>query len=484
MPQATSKKTRSGKHKGKSADKSKEEKGATSSGSGILVTSVVVVVVAIFWGAWQGGKFLFFSGSGSEDVDVDSLTPLDRLLHYWPSGGAVSVQSVSGNNTDDNRGLVAAKKIRKGSVAVASDYQDLQGEITSQRPELPAVVESVLGAVIKEQSAKFATLTAAKVLALIRFLQLVDIEEDPKWTAYADTLPQNVTNIAWYWTPEERKCIVPRPDDEAAFQNVAVFRQVMAQLAEQDPLVHQINPQRAEWAYGMMTTRGFGELFFIPVLDMANHDPLRAAPTFFLREQAKIYLVAPHTIQEGHPVYLNYGPLTPVQSAEIYGFVQSEPTYFEIPSIHRDLWLSDLTSNIEQCTKNSVRFFGNVGDQVISANLGKGENAYKYSMHFKAFMPSQLAHACLRVLIQSDEDSDMARYVAQKLQADYDKYASMANAPHCKSVQGNFPLIQQANEATANLIWDAYELADKAAKDGNVSYPGIPSYVQQKPPPG
>jgi len=435
-----------------------------------MLVAITVVVVAHLW------EFLLFSSSGSAsssssgEVNVDALKPLEKLMHYWPSGGAVTVASVVGDEADGDsfRGLVATRKIERGQVSLNADYHDLAGELTSQQPQLVNVVESLLQAAIQEQQATLATLSTGTVLALVRFLQLVDIEKVPKWTVYADTLPQNVTSMAWYWTPEERNCMVPRPNDALAWQNLSVFREVMTKLMEGQPWIQRIirDPQRAEWAYLMFTTRAFEDLFFVPILDMGNHDPLKAVNTFFAKEQKKILLVAPYTIQKGDPVYSTYGSLTPVHSAEIYGFVQAEPSYFEVPSIHEDLRTSESTKNIGQCANPSVKFFGDVGDQEIYAQLG-GEGGHKSVVtHFQAFMPNEWAHACIRRLIPSDNKTDMAKYIAQKLESDHQQYVTMAHAPECQSTEGNFPLIRRANQVTAKLMWDAKGAWEQAADKG------------------
>jgi SET domain len=484
MAPAKGNKSRSGKHKGTKAKN--ETEGAAkdtpdSTPTIAMFAPVVVLILAYIYAIVKGGHGFFSSST----VNVGALSPLDRLMYYWPSGGRVRVVTVTTNSTDgsENRGLVATRPIRKGSVAVVADYMDLEGEMSERHPELPFLVGAALQTTIQEQQAKFASLTAAKVMGLLRFLELVDIEKDPKWVAYADTLPKSVPGMAWYWTHEERKCVVSRPKEEQMFENLEVFHGTMAKLVPQSELVKKIyntNPMRAEWAYLMMYTRGFGEVFFLPLLDMGNHNPLKAAPTFFVRDHRKVYLVAPRDIPAGEPVYNTYGPLTPIQSAAVYGFVESEQeaAYLESPSIHQDLLRSEFTNTIPQCTKESPRFFGNVGDQVVEAQLGEGEgSSHKYSLHFKAFMPTQLAHACLRVLLQSEKDEDMARYVAEGMESDYQRYIVMATAKHCQSDEGNFPLIRRANEVMASLMWEAYEVAEKAASSGGkIAYPGIESY--------
>ena len=60
--------------------------------------------------------------------------------------------------------------------------------------------------------------------------------------------------------------------------------------------------------------------------------------------------------------------------------------------------------------------------------------------------------------------------------------SAMANSDKCQSDEGNFPLIRQANQVTASLMWEALEVALEVVEaDGNISYPGIPSYNAPNP---
>lgn len=456
------------KQKGKKTKNNDDSSNSTTSIKGLFV-SVVVIGVAYLW----ANKDTLSSLGGSR------LSVFEQLVEDWPVGGAVAVQSL----TEDNRGLVATRNISKGEMVLTAPYVDLEEELARKYPRLRALIEEVLADVIQEQGASFAVTTSAKILGLIRFLQLVDLEHNPKWMNYAESIPRNISTMSWYWTADERKCIVSRPDDEALLQDLNVFHATMATLKERSSVVRKIytSKERMEWAYLMVRTRGFGTVFFIPLLDLSNHDPRKAVPTFFDTKRKKYYLMAAQDIPAGDPIYNNYGPLSPIASAEHYGFVQSveDSAYFEVPSIHRDLWRSDYTNTNEQCTLKPVMMFGNVGEeQVVEAAMADGRAMH--STYFKSLMPTQLTNACLRVLLQSENDATMARYIAQQLALDYQRYAVMTNAPHCQSTEGNFPLIRQANDVTATLMWDAMEVAEAAAADESIPYPGIPTYVKRE----
>ena len=426
---------------------------------GLLVSAAVVGIAAFWGGQW-------FSGELNADV-----SPLGRLMYYWPPGGPVAVKLLiqdeeDHTNKNTNRGLVATQKIPKGSIAIVADHVDLKGTLLQQQPQLESEVERLLQTAVQELKASMATMTTSKILAIIRFLQLVDIEKDPRWTAYADTLPTNVTSVAFYWTKEEWECVVTNRTSEVISQNIIVFHTVMGTLAKQSSLLQQIysDPARAEWALLMINVRGFGDpLYFIPILDMADHNPLQALHTVF--RQGKIYSVATQDIESGQVVYNTYGDLSPFETAIIYGFVQSEQesAFFEVPSIRLDMWRSERTKTIPQCTEQSYRFFGNVNNQTGQAH---------------AFLPVEKAYQCIRKLVQSPNDTLLALYVADKLQADHQRYDTLANAEHCQSNEGNFPLIRTASRVTAKLLWEAYEIANRAAKDETIAYPGISSYKE------
>ncbi|CAB9510203.1 ribulose-1,5 bisphosphate carboxylase oxygenase large subunit N-methyltransferase [Seminavis robusta] len=464
-----------------SSSNKKNEKSNTTSKGMFLAVAVVLLAYLI------GGARYYLLASNlwpfQGGNNLANLTPVERLLKLWRAGDKVDIQNI----TNGNRGLVATQDIEQGSVIVTSNFHDLEGEIRKDYPEVATLVDETVATVVKEQGAKFADENlASKILGILRFLQLVDIKKNPKWVAYAETLPSNVTSMAWYWTDEERKCRVPRPDDEVIYQDRNVFHGVMEKLflSQQYTLLQDIKSEcsklRLEWGYLMLRTRGFGKLFFVPIMDMSNHDPLRAAPVTFDKRAAKIYMVAARDLQKGDPIYNNYGHLSPVSSAECHGFVQDLEdgvAYFESPSIHRDMWRSERTNSNPQCTGSPIKFFGNTGDQIISAQLGTGKDAH-YSTHYKEYRPTQLSHACMRVLIQSEKGSELAKYVVSAFEKDYNRYAAMANAERCQSSEGNFPLIRKANSVMAALLWEAMELAEKAAHDESIPYPGIPEHEE------
>jgi SET domain len=418
----------------------------------------------------------------------------DRFLSYWPMGDNVAVQTLSNpaNPEDLDRGLVATRTIRQGEVVLTADYTDLGGDLALQEPTLRGLLQQALQEAIQEENVAFVNLASslASMMGTLRFLQLVDLEQDPKWLAFAETLPQNVTQMAWYWTPDERTCVVARPNDRQSPHLRSVFHATMVKVARVSDLVRQIysnNPLRAEWAYLMMKTRGFGEFYFIPGLDLANHNPLQAAPPFLFVMPGqynnelvkKVYLVAARDIPKGSPVYNTYGPLTTVKAAEFYGFVPSiaEAAYFESPSLHRDLLHSPATKDLPHCAGESVRFFGShVGDQVVAAHYaGRSQ-----STRFKAMVPTSATYACLEQLVLGSTSStnntsvQVARYVATKLKEDYQQYLEKAQDEGCQSEQGNFPLIRQTNLVTAQLLLDAYRYAEQVvAANGEILYPGL-----------
>ena len=430
---------------------------------------IAVVIIAYGWEALGGSSGLRAIFSRQY---INSLSPLDRFTYYWPLGDAVEIRYMS--NDPDDRGLVAARTIRKGEVTLVADVPDLGGEMARLEPSLPALLKEANQAALQEEKSISTRPDTSNLLSTLRFLQLIDIEKDPKWVAYEEALPKNVSSMAWYWTPEERQCVVPRPGDQRAPHKLAAFHATMQKVAQQSDLVRQLyqtNPLRAEWVYLMFKTRGFGDLSFLPAASMLNHNPLQAVPPFVVPQRQKVYFVAPHDIPEGTPVYNNYGELSTVHTAEVYGFATSynESAYFESPSIQRDLIRSPNTHDIDRCTVEPPLFFGNVGDQVVEAQYAGSRNYF----HFKSFVPTQSTMLCLQLLVNSQDEVKVARYVAEKLQDDYQQYATRANSPACQSDEGNFPIIQKTNEVTAQLMFDAYRYAEKVvAAEGRIAYPG------------
>ena len=74
------------------------------------------------------------------------------------------------------------------------------------------------------------------------------------------------------------------------------------------------------------------------------------------------------------------------------------------------------------------------------------------------------------------ESVSLGGYIAEKLEKDLTQYTAMLNNAACQSSEGNFPLIRQANEATAKLLAGALEVAADG-RDWKIPYPDIPTYI-------
>lgn len=395
----------------------------------------------------------------------------ERLLDEWQPGKSVTVKTIEDGNR--GRGLFATKDIRKGEVIARVQYPDLEAEITREHPNLKSAVETALIKAVKRHSAwKWTTLTSGKVLSLLKFLLEDSLGEESIWDSFIQTIPRNVSNMAWYWTEAEKKCAVPRPNSNSLHLDLQVYHSVMADVKDSFPPLNEIyTKEKTEWAYLMLKTRGFGQ-YFLPVLHLANHNPLESVPAFLIPHAGTAVYVATHEIKAGHAVYTTYGPMTPVVTAEQYGFVEKSSAYIEIPSILEDLRKSERTKNEPLCNVEPVRLFGSVPTKVVGT---KFKNA-GHSTYFKAFMPDERSYACIRVLLQTERDTDVAAYIAEKLEVDYNRYKAMAEATHCQSDEGNFPLIREANEVSARLMWGALDVA-KQGRDFKIPYPGIPTYI-------
>lgn len=418
-------------------------------------------------GASPVDRSLFFQRSTAANV-------LKRLSDEWPSGNLVTIIAVDEASDIQERGLFAKTNIQKGVVVAAVEYEDIAEKISRHHPTLKSMVETAVNKVVKERGASLSNISSAKILAVLQFLLEVDMGEGSTWISYIESLPKNVSNMAWYWTEEERKCVVPRPDSESVHQDLQVFHGTMEYLKDKFPPLERIyDKEKLEWAYLMLKTRGFGP-FFLPVMDMANHNPLKAAPVFIAGSTA--YNVATGDIRAGEQIYANYGPLSTVALAERYGFLDETAAYFEVPSISEHLLEAERTRNEPLCTSDPMTFFGNVTEKVVSANLGnKMHNTY-----FKPYMPSELAYACIRVLLQTERDTDIADYIAGKLQFDFQRYKAMAEASHCQSNEGNFPLIRNSNQIMVELLWGALQVAEKG-RNWEIAYPDIPTYIKNYP---
>ena len=91
-------------------------------------------------------------------------------------------------------------------------------------------------------------------------------------------------------------------------------------------------------------------------------------------------------------------------------------------------------------------------------------------------MPTELAYACVRVLLQTERDTDVAHYIHGHLEKDLKKYTEKLNNPACQRSKGNYPLIRQANEAMVRMLTGALEVAHEGM-DWKIPYPDIPTYI-------
>lgn len=432
-----------------------------------LVSGAVVAAVLFHW--------------KNQQQRVNDMSPIDKLFYFWPPGDAVTVHTFE----NGIRGLVATRNIPKDTISIVGNYEDLEGSLLVQHPELKYMVQQVLQIASKQHQTRFDNRHVSCVLALIRFLQLVDVEQNPKWVAYAETLPKNITSVGMFWSQQEKECMVSRRSNYLHLLKRNLILTAFDTLATKSSFVKSVysSPQRVEWALLMFNTRAFADVNFLPSLDMANHNPRQALPIFQTSDKKQIYVVAPHDIAAGEQVFANYGLLSPLHSAEEYGFVVSEEdsAYFEVPSIREDMFASPNTITKPACLQETFLFYGRVvgGEQLVEATIYFGHQKASQSVNFKAFMPTKSAYSCIEHLLQTDDDIKVAEYIANRLDVDYQRYAKMSNEPKCQSNEGNFPMIRQANQIQANLLWEAYEISLLAA-NGTIPYPGIPAYKAEK----
>lgn len=397
-----------------------------------------------------------------------------RLMEEWQPGDNIKIKDNGGNGEN---GLFAKWDIQKGQMIARVDFPDLEAELIEEYRSLRPNVQKALEHAAHEHSTGWSTVTAGKILSLIKFMLEDAKGEDSVWHSFIGSIPQNVTNMAWYWSAEEKQCIVSRPGSDSLQEDLNIYHSVMDQVRQSfEPLAEIYTKERAEWAYLILKTRGFGQ-YFLPVLHLANHNPLQGVPAFIIPKTGSAAYIATRNMNRGDPIYTDYGQVTPVISAEQYGFVEDEPAFFEVPAIFEDLLTNERTKNERLCTQKPMKFFGNVTTQIVDAKYGNGA----HSTFFKAFMPTELAYACIRVLLQTERDTDVANYVAEKIAIDLNKYTAILENPACQFSEGNFPLIRQANEATAKSLAGALQVAHEG-RDWKIPYPDIPTYKMNHEP--
>ena len=407
------------------------------------------------------------------------------------------VEVPSGDVTGNLRGLFVSKDIAKGQQVVSMRYQDLSAQVVDNYPsyKLKEMVEPALQQAISDYKARegskllpnYKPISSGSILTLIGLTLLLEgvdtMRAGSSWASFIDTLPSyndiHKLKIALHWTPKEYKCVVPRPDSHHVYAAFEIYTQVIEELQARFPPLRAASPETIEYAYVIKRTRGFGDKL-LPIMDMANHNPLKAHPVFLQVRERKAYFIATGDLNAGDEVFNFYGTLSPMNSAEQYGFVDPGTPYFDVPSIHREVLTSPRTRNEAVCTQDPVRFFGNMTEQVVFA---EGFGTTRFSSYYKAFMPTELAYTCIRVLLQTKDDTKVSAYVAKKLKEDLLRYKEMTLAPHCQtnstSVDSNYAIIQSANRVTARLMYGAFKEAKRASK-GEIAYPGITKYMRSK----
>lgn len=182
-------------------------------------------------------------------------------------------------------------------------------------------------------------------------------------------------------------------------------------------------------------------------------------------------LVATRDYQAGEQVVLfnNYNKLILSTMAESYGFLDLNAAYVNVPSISKDLHESPAARGIDPCITQDMVFSGDVPEGPVEARF----RHLHQTTYYKPFHPGQLVYQCVRVMLQSEHGPTVAKYMAEKIGQDLKAYEDMANAAHCHSSKGNFPIIiQQVNEGTARLLRGALLVAKQAAR-GEIDYPGM-----------
>jgi len=465
----------------------KHNDAAIASSRNMYFFAIIVIATAVLVNETH---FLPWMSSASS---LSSSSSIDQLLQDWELEGKVAIQEFS-----IGRGVVATQDIAKGEVILSVPTHDLAAEARQHYPRLQPLIEQSLKGLQQLQlgngqkdESNVKRYTSIALLLLVHLGSVPDQSKRSPWKSYLQTLPSNVSNTGFYWTMEERQCIVTSGVGVDTFiRELETFRAVVHYLGESfEPLLrlrekhHQAHiMQQAEWLYLMSVTRSFGGNF-LPIVDMANHSPLQSVSPFMTKGVAS--LIATQDIASGTQVYNSYGILSPLATAERYGFVDMENTaYIEVPSIREDLLQHVNTKNVSVCTNAVIAVFGNVTEQIMQAempaHLYPTKQKLSQSTYMKPFRPLEITYACVRVLLQTEEDEKVADYMSEKLKEDFERYNHMANDERCQSSQGNYPLIRQANAAMAKGLHAAYEVARSAA-EGAIPYPDIPTYIKHRP---
>lgn len=420
---------------------------------GWVLQFVDLTDIPSWWGSTPSIKF----GQSFDD-------PWESLIRDFPVGGKVFVGKSSREGS--GFGTFARTDIAKGEIVMQISRTDRISSDDVATPLLRAKINEIL------EQINGPVPTANLILTVVAFLLELHKGPSSRFYSYIATLPRDINQTAWHWSPSELECVVPRStrmNPERQQATLRNFEAAMKQLTTIPPLNFLPSDilKDAAWGYLLVETRGFDTVEGVslqPILDHANHDPTKAVSPFSMKTGTD-YLVATHDIKKGEEVYNSYGPLSGLETAEHYGFLDPRTPYVAAPSLSMDLQASALTKDVLPCQR-TMTFFGNISSTVTSQ---ASFQHLKQFVQFKAFRPSKLTYECLRVLLQSEDGPTLAKYVAHRVRSDIEAYETMASAFHCQGDSGNFELIRRSNKQTATLLRGVLEEAQRASL-GSIDY--------------
>ena len=227
--------------------------------------------------------------------------------------------------------------------------------------------------------------------------------------SYFETLPATAQPLLGiYWTERQHACVFGRGyrSSSTAPTSLTAFRAAWSILREERPTLplHTVTPNVAEYMYAMVLTRGFGECL-VPVLDLANHDPLQAVPPFTTnrpRPQSKTQtqrrqtqqtthiLVATQNMSAGTPVYNSYGHHLAVdQLFASYGYLPTMAVLVTAPS------LTNMPLFRQLCIGAEMQFFGpHVPDSVV---VSARYHAQEQTTTLRPGRPTQLTLSLIHI---------------------------------------------------------------------------------------
>eukprot|EP00039_Didymoeca_costata_P021821 m.345511 g.345511 ORF g.345511 m.345511 type:complete len:459 (-) comp26591_c0_seq1:83-1459(-) len=423
---------------------------------GVVLVALLAVLVALFFVSSKGKtreeKILDLFDKGAENVEVKY-------------------------SEDMGYGMYAKRPIKQGEHIVM-----VRGDKTISVRDADEICPGLLDAV-NDEGAWVSGFTASFDQMILSFLLFAEKRKgkNSKFYFYISLLPHNVSTVSWYWNEEEKECApqeyLRNADAQmiqtylTMFKKVAVKVSCLQRALVKENIITESDLKLAKWALLMVSTRTFGK--HLGPIDLFNHNPWKAVSPFTLASENSRthYLVASSDHEIGEQIFNSYGEVTPLKMLQQYGFIDesativaSSPTLDKLLKEKEELGAchSLFFSSDKIATKNEKNL--SIKPIVIKATMQKETSM----LVVRPGLPDLTTLDCLGVLIQTRNNKEIAKFIANSLEKDIENYQNLLTKPKCLE----FPLLRKVNEISLIILQNARETALNVA-NGTITMPDL-----------